>query len=40
VFPLNPEKEVLPLIGAKEGIAHIAFCFIDPGDVALVTDPG
>jgi LL-diaminopimelate aminotransferase len=31
--------EVLPLIGAKEGIAHIAFCFIDPGDIALVTDP-
>jgi len=36
----DPEKEVLPLIGAKEGIAHIAFCFIDPGDVALVPDPG
>lgn len=36
----DPEKEVLPLIGAKEGIAHIAFCFIDPGDIALVTDPG
>ena len=37
---LDPDKEVLPLIGAKEGIAHIAFCFIDPGDVALVPDPG
>jgi LL-diaminopimelate aminotransferase len=37
---LDPEKEVLPLIGAKEGIAHIAFCFIDPGDIALVPDPG
>jgi len=37
---LNPEKEVLPLIGAKEGIAHIALCFIDPGDIALVPDPG
>jgi len=37
---LDPEKEVLPLIGAKEGIAHIALCFIDPGDVALVPDPG
>ena len=36
----DPEREVLPLIGAKEGIAHIAFCFIDPGDVALVPDPG
>ena len=36
---LDPDKEVLPLIGAKEGIAHIAFCFIDAGDIALVTDP-
>ena len=36
----DPGREVLPLIGAKEGIAHIAFCFIDPGDVALVPDPG
>ena len=37
---LDPDKEVLPLIGSKEGIAHIALCFIDPGDVALVPDPG
>ena len=37
---LDADKEVLPLIGAKEGIAHIAFCFIDPGDTALVPDPG
>jgi LL-diaminopimelate aminotransferase len=37
---LDPDKEVLPLIGSKEGIAHIAFCLIDPGDTALVTDPG
>tara|TARA_B100000315_G_scaffold214518_1_gene213136 strand:- start:8485 stop:9675 length:1191 start_codon:yes stop_codon:yes gene_type:complete len=36
---LNSEKEVLPLIGAKEGIAHIAFSFIDPGDTVLVPDP-
>ncbi|MBN1188630.1 MAG: LL-diaminopimelate aminotransferase [Dehalococcoidales bacterium] len=36
---LDPEKEVLPLIGAKEGIAHIALCLIDPGDIALVPDP-
>jgi len=35
----NPDKEVLPLIGSKEGIGHIALCFIDPGDVALVPDP-
>jgi LL-diaminopimelate aminotransferase len=37
---LDPNNEVLPLIGSKEGIAHIAFSLIDPGDVALVTDPG
>ena len=37
---LDPATEVLPLIGSKEGIGHIAFCFIDPGDVALVPDPG
>jgi LL-diaminopimelate aminotransferase len=36
---LDPEKEVLPLIGAKEGIAHIALCMIDPGDIALIPDP-
>ena len=37
---LDADKEVLPLIGSKEGIAHIAFCFIDPEDIALVPDPG
>ena len=37
---LNPDTEVLPLIGAKEGIGHAALCFIDPGDIALVPDPG
>ncbi|MGD9116439.1 MAG: LL-diaminopimelate aminotransferase [Dehalococcoidia bacterium] len=36
---LDPDKEVLPLIGSKEGIAHVAFCFIDYRDVALVPDP-
>lgn len=36
---LDPDREVLPLIGAKEGIGHIALCFIDPGDIALVPDP-
>jgi LL-diaminopimelate aminotransferase len=36
---LDPATEVLPLIGSKEGIGHIAFCFIDPGDTALVPDP-
>ena len=37
---LDANLEVLPLIGAKEGVAHIALCFIDPGDIALVPDPG
>jgi LL-diaminopimelate aminotransferase len=37
---LDPDTEVLPLIGAKEGIGHAALCFIDPGDIALVPDPG
>jgi LL-diaminopimelate aminotransferase len=37
---LSPEKEVLPLIGSKEGIGHISFCFIDGRDIALVTNPG
>lgn len=36
---LDPDKEVLPLIGAKEGIGHAALAFLDPGDVALVPDP-
>jgi len=37
---LNPNREILPLIGSKEGIGHIAFVFIEPGDIALVPDPG
>jgi LL-diaminopimelate aminotransferase len=37
---LNPDKEVVPLIGAKEGIGHMALCLLDPGDIALVPDPG
>ena len=37
---LDPNKEVVSLIGAKDGVAHISLCFIDPGDVALVPDPG
>jgi LL-diaminopimelate aminotransferase len=37
---LDPENEVAPLIGSKEGIAHIALCLLNPGDMALITDPG
>src|SRR6266545_3857861 len=36
---LDPQREILPLIGSKEGIGHVSLCFIDPGDVALVPDP-
>ena len=36
----DAEREALALIGSKEGIAHMALTLIDPGDVALVTDPG
>jgi LL-diaminopimelate aminotransferase len=37
---LDPETEVLALIGSKEGIAHFPIAFIDPGDLVLVPDPG
>jgi LL-diaminopimelate aminotransferase len=36
---LDPRREVLSLIGSKDGIGHVALCFIDPGDLALVPDP-
>jgi LL-diaminopimelate aminotransferase len=37
---LDPETEVQPLIGSKEGIAHLAWVLVDPGDEVLVPDPG
>lgn len=37
---VNPQGEVVTLIGSKEGIAHLPFCYLNPGDVALMTDPG
>jgi LL-diaminopimelate aminotransferase len=37
---LDPEAEVMALIGSKEGIAHIAYAYVDPGDEALIPDPG
>jgi len=37
---LDPEREVLSLIGSKEGIAHIPLAFVDPGDYVLVPSPG
>jgi len=37
---LDANAEVLPLIGSKEGIAHLATAWVDPGDLVLVPDPG
>ncbi len=37
---LDPWAEILPLIGSKEGLAHLPLAFLDPGDVAVVPDPG
>lgn len=36
---LDPETEIYPLIGSKEGIAHIPLAFVNPGDIVLVPDP-
>lgn len=36
---LNPETEILPLIGSKEGIAHLPLAFINKGDYSLIPDP-
>jgi len=37
---VDPGSEVLPLIGSKEGIANLPHAVLDPGDVAIVPDPG
>jgi LL-diaminopimelate aminotransferase len=37
---LDPDDEVQPLVGSKEGIFHLPVAFVDPGDVALIPDPG
>jgi len=37
---LDPSSQVITLIGSKEGIAHISFCYVNPGDINLVPDPG
>jgi len=37
---VDPETEVLPLIGSKEGIMHICMTYLDNGDAALVPNPG
>lgn len=37
---LSFKDEILPLLGSKEGISHISQAFLNPGDIALVPDPG
>ncbi|HEV2998647.1 MAG TPA: LL-diaminopimelate aminotransferase [Solirubrobacteraceae bacterium] len=37
---LDPESEIIPAIGAKEAIFNLNLAFLDPGDVALASDPG
>jgi LL-diaminopimelate aminotransferase len=37
---LNPETEILPLLGSKEGITHINQAFLNPGDKVLIPNPG
>ncbi|MDX2197311.1 MAG: aminotransferase class I/II-fold pyridoxal phosphate-dependent enzyme [Cytophagales bacterium] len=37
---LNPDNEILPLLGSKEGIMHTSLTFINPGDEVLVPNPG
>ena len=37
---VDPVAEVLPLIGSKDGLAHLPFAYIGPGDAAIIPDPG
>jgi aspartate/methionine/tyrosine aminotransferase len=37
---LDPDTEILPLMGSKEGIMHISMAYVNPGDEVLVPDPG
>jgi LL-diaminopimelate aminotransferase len=37
---LDPNNQIVPLMGSKEGIFHLMMALIDPGDVVLVPDPG
>jgi LL-diaminopimelate aminotransferase len=37
---LDPESEILPLMGSKEGIMHISMAFVNPGDEVLIPNPG
>jgi len=37
---LNPDNQILPLMGSKEGIMHISMAFLNPGDQVLIPNPG
>lgn len=37
---VNPNSEVLPLMGSKEGILHLSMAFLNPGDKVLIPNPG
>ena len=37
---IDPDRQVLPLIGSKEGVLNIALAFLNPGDGVLVPNPG
>ena len=37
---LEPDRQILPLLGSKEGIFHLSQALLDPGDLVLVPDPG
>jgi aspartate/methionine/tyrosine aminotransferase len=37
---LDPDREILPLAGSKEGIMHICMTYINPGDLVLIPNPG
>jgi LL-diaminopimelate aminotransferase len=37
--PLMPERDILPLLGSKEGLAYTATAVLNPGDIALIPDP-
>ena len=37
---LNPENEILPLMGSKEGIMHISMAYLNEGDAVLIPNPG
>jgi LL-diaminopimelate aminotransferase len=37
---IDPDREVIPVLGGKEGVAHIALACLDPGEVCLAPEPG